>query len=136
MARLIYKPFGLIVGVLGGLVARKIFKRVWGAVGHEDEAPKATDASTGWREVVLAAAAEDQRDQPEEGDSVLRPLERRRVRMRRHETAAGRGRYRHQPWSRHLRDRRCHQSRLETWIRTHEERPNRHDQVCGSVQRV
>ena len=58
MARLIYKPFGLLVGVLGGLVARKIFKRVWGAVGHEDEAPKATDASSGWREVVLAAAAE------------------------------------------------------------------------------
>jgi hypothetical protein len=58
MARLIYKPFGLLVGVLGGLVARAVFKRIWGAVGHEQKAPKATDAGSGWREVVLAAAAE------------------------------------------------------------------------------
>ena len=58
MARLIYKPFGLIVGVLGGLAARAVFKRVWSAAGHEDEAPKPTDEDKGWREVVLAAAAE------------------------------------------------------------------------------
>ncbi|HZC31032.1 MAG TPA: DUF4235 domain-containing protein [Gaiellaceae bacterium] len=58
MARLIYKPFGLIVGVLGGLAARAVFKRAWTAVGHEDEAPKPTDADKGWREVVLAAAAQ------------------------------------------------------------------------------
>lgn len=58
MARLIYKPFGLIVGVLGGLAARAVFKRVWSAAGHEDDAPKPTDADKGWREVVLAAAAE------------------------------------------------------------------------------
>ena len=58
MARLIYKPFGLIVSVLGGLLARRIFKRVWSVVRHQEEAPKATDESTGWHEVVLAAAAE------------------------------------------------------------------------------
>jgi uncharacterized protein DUF4235 len=58
MARLIYKPFGLVVGVLGGLAARAVFKRVWSAAGHEDEAPKPTDEDKGWREVVLAAAAE------------------------------------------------------------------------------
>jgi hypothetical protein len=58
MARLIYKPFGLIVGVIGGLAARALFKRVWSAAGHEGEAPKPTDEDKGWREVVLAAAAE------------------------------------------------------------------------------
>jgi uncharacterized protein DUF4235 len=58
VARLIYKPFGLIVGVLGGLAARAVFKRVWSAAGHEDKAPKPTDADKGWSEVVLAAAAE------------------------------------------------------------------------------
>jgi hypothetical protein len=58
VARLIYKPFGLIVGILGGLAARAVFKRVWSAAAHEDEAPKPTDADKGWREVVLAAAAE------------------------------------------------------------------------------
>jgi len=58
MARLIYKPFGLIVSVLGGIVAGMIFKRVWSTVGQEDEAPKATDEAKGWGEIVVAAAAE------------------------------------------------------------------------------
>ena len=58
MARLLYKPFGLIFGVLGGILAGAVFKRVWSAVGHEEEAPKATDEGKGWGEVVLAAAAE------------------------------------------------------------------------------
>lgn len=58
MARVLYKPFGLVVSVVGGLVAGALFKRVWSAVGHEEEAPKATDESRGWAEVVVAAAAE------------------------------------------------------------------------------
>jgi len=58
MARLLYKPLGLIAGVLGGLLARKVFKRVWGVVAHEEEAPKATDASKGWAEVIVAATLE------------------------------------------------------------------------------
>ena len=58
MARVLYKPFGLIVGVLGGIVARAIFKRVWAAVPNEEEAPEATDERRGWGEVVAAAAAE------------------------------------------------------------------------------
>jgi hypothetical protein len=58
VARLVYKPFGLIISVLGGIVAGMIFKRVWGAVGHEGEAPAATDEAKGWGEVLVAAAAE------------------------------------------------------------------------------
>jgi len=58
MAKLFYKPFGLIFSVLGGIVAGMIFKRIWGAVGEEDEAPEATDETRGWGEVLVAAAAE------------------------------------------------------------------------------
>jgi hypothetical protein len=58
MAKLIYKPFGLLFSVLGGIVAGAIFKRAWGAVANEREAPKATDEGKGWGEVVVAAAAE------------------------------------------------------------------------------
>jgi uncharacterized protein DUF4235 len=58
MARLIYKPFGLIVSVLGGLVAGAIFKRVWRTVADEEDAPKATDERKTWAEVAVAAAAE------------------------------------------------------------------------------
>jgi hypothetical protein len=58
MARLLYKPLGLFISVLGGLIAGTVFKRLWGAVAHEDEAPKATDARRGWGEVIAAAAVE------------------------------------------------------------------------------
>jgi hypothetical protein len=58
MARLIYKPFGLIFGVLGGIVAGAVFKRVWAAVGHEEDTPNATDEDKGWGEVVVAAAVQ------------------------------------------------------------------------------
>ena len=58
MARLFYKPFGLVISVLGGILAGTIFKRVWGVVAHEEEAPKATDARRGWGEVIAAAAVQ------------------------------------------------------------------------------
>jgi hypothetical protein len=58
MARIIYKPLGLIVSVLGGIVAGAIFKRVWAATAHEDDAPKATDARKGWGEILAAATVQ------------------------------------------------------------------------------
>ena len=42
--------------MLGGILAGAIFKKVWKITAGEDEAPKATDARRGWREVLLAAA--------------------------------------------------------------------------------
>lgn len=58
MARVIYKPLGLLVSIVGGVVAGAVFKRVWRAVAHEEEAPKATDERRGLAEVVTAAAAQ------------------------------------------------------------------------------
>jgi hypothetical protein len=58
VARVLYKPLGLIFGVVGGMLAGSLFKRIWGAVAHEEEAPEATDATKGWGEVVAAAAVE------------------------------------------------------------------------------
>lgn len=56
MIKLLYKPAGMLVSVLGGMLAGAIFKRVWKIAAREDEAPEATDARRGWREVLLAAA--------------------------------------------------------------------------------
>jgi len=56
MIKLLYKPVGMVVSVLGGLIAGMIFKRVWKITAGENEAPKATDEQRGWREVLLAAA--------------------------------------------------------------------------------
>lgn len=58
MARLIYKPLGLLLSVCGGMIAGAIFKRVWGALRGEEEAPRATDADKSWGEVVAAATVE------------------------------------------------------------------------------
>jgi hypothetical protein len=52
MIKLFYKP----VSVLGGVLAGAIFKRVWKLAAREDDAPKATDAQRGWREILAAAA--------------------------------------------------------------------------------
>ena len=60
MNKLLFKAVSLGVsmvgGVVGGVLAGAIFKRGWKLAAGEDEAPKATDADHGWREILLAAA--------------------------------------------------------------------------------
>jgi hypothetical protein len=56
--KLVNKALGMLVGVLGGMVARALFKKIWKVSTGEDEAPKATDANRGWGEVLLAAAVQ------------------------------------------------------------------------------
>ena len=56
MTRVLYKPVGMLVSVLGGVLAGAIFKQVWKLAFSEDDAPKATDADRSWREILLAAA--------------------------------------------------------------------------------
>lgn len=36
-------------------MASTVFKQVWKAIGHEDDAPDATDQDRSWREVLIAA---------------------------------------------------------------------------------
>ena len=52
----LYKLLSLSASVLGGALAGAIFKRLWKITAGEDQAPKATDARRGWREILLAAA--------------------------------------------------------------------------------
>lgn len=53
--KLIYKPFGLILGLLSGLVASKLFNALWG-VFDKEEPPKPTTRETSWPKVIGAAA--------------------------------------------------------------------------------
>ena len=55
MIRVHYKLWGVLVSVLGGMLASVIFKHVWKLAAGEDDAPKSTDARRGWREVLVAA---------------------------------------------------------------------------------
>lgn len=56
--KFLYKPFGVLVSVLGGLLAGALFKRTWRAIAGEDDSPNATDRQRGWGEIVTAAALE------------------------------------------------------------------------------
>lgn len=56
MIKLLYKPVGMLVIVLGGILAGAIFKKVWKLAAGEDQAPAATDAQRSWPEVLTAAA--------------------------------------------------------------------------------
>ncbi|MFI0739376.1 DUF4235 domain-containing protein [Streptomyces sp. NPDC021100] len=51
-----YKPVGLVLGLAGGMLAGAAFRRTWKLLGHDDDAPDATDEDRTWREILLAAA--------------------------------------------------------------------------------
>ena len=53
--KIMYKPIGMLVGVLGGLAANMVFNKVWAKVAGGDEAPDATDKKATWGQVLLAA---------------------------------------------------------------------------------
>jgi len=54
----LYKPFGLLFSVLGGVLAGALFKRMWRVVTDEDDAPDAKDRERSWHEIVTAAAVQ------------------------------------------------------------------------------
>jgi hypothetical protein len=53
--KLIYKPFGLLVGIAGGILARKLFAAIWGRI-DDAEPPAPTTEHASWPRVVGAAA--------------------------------------------------------------------------------
>lgn len=54
--KLIYRPLGLILSVISGVLASFLFSKIWQAVSGDDEAPKATEAHRSWGDVLGAAA--------------------------------------------------------------------------------
>ena len=55
MAKLIYRPFGLVFGVFAGIVAGAVFKQIWKLVADEEDAPEARESEYGWRQILAAA---------------------------------------------------------------------------------
>ncbi|MFB8003775.1 DUF4235 domain-containing protein [Nocardia sp. NPDC056000] len=52
----LYKPIGMLVGVLGGIAANAVFTQIWRRASGEDRAPSATARNYSWQEVLVAAA--------------------------------------------------------------------------------
>jgi hypothetical protein len=53
--KLLYKPFGIVAGILGGMLARRLFSAAWGAL-DDAEPPKPTTERATWPRVLAAAA--------------------------------------------------------------------------------
>ncbi|URM91812.1 DUF4235 domain-containing protein [Streptomyces sp. MRC013] len=54
--KILYRPVGLLLGLVGGAAASALFTRAWKAVGRGSDAPDALDEGRSWREVLIAAA--------------------------------------------------------------------------------
>jgi hypothetical protein len=55
--KLIYKPFGVLLGILAGLIGQQIFNYFWGKFDDE-EPPEGTTKETSWPKLLGAAAAQ------------------------------------------------------------------------------
>lgn len=57
MITVLYKPWSILFGVVGGILASKLFTKVWALVSDE-QAPKPTQRDASWRSVLPAAVLE------------------------------------------------------------------------------
>jgi hypothetical protein len=57
LVKLLYKPVGILFGIVGGLLAKRVFEKLWGLVDDE-EPPTPTTQQTSWSKVIGAAAVE------------------------------------------------------------------------------
>ena len=53
--KLLYKPIGLILGILSGLIGKKLFDFVWTKIDDE-EPPEGTTQQADWSKILAAAA--------------------------------------------------------------------------------
>jgi Protein of unknown function (DUF4235) len=53
--KLIYKPIGISLGILAGLLGKRVFNFVWSKIDEEDP-PKPTTMQTSWPKLLSAAA--------------------------------------------------------------------------------
>lgn len=59
-AKILYRPVGLVSGVLGGLIASQVYRQVWKRVAHDDrdEAPKALSTEYPLKEILISAVTQ------------------------------------------------------------------------------
>jgi hypothetical protein len=55
LVKIIYKPWGIVLGVIAGLLSRRLFETAWKVV-DEEEPPEPTVAETTWPKVLGAAS--------------------------------------------------------------------------------
>lgn len=54
--KLLYKPFGIIAGVIGGMIATKLFQQIWMKLTGSKTTANPKSPQSGWAEVATGAA--------------------------------------------------------------------------------
>jgi hypothetical protein len=54
-SKLVYRPFGIVVNVLAGVVAGSVYKQVWSRVSATGHPPKPKESDYSMRQVLSAA---------------------------------------------------------------------------------
>ncbi|MFB6805300.1 DUF4235 domain-containing protein [Streptomyces sp. NPDC056387] len=57
-SKVAYRPVGLALGAVSGLIAGAVFKQVWKVVEGENDAPSAMDEDRSWKQILFAAAVQ------------------------------------------------------------------------------
>ncbi|MFB8107370.1 MULTISPECIES: DUF4235 domain-containing protein [Streptomyces] len=57
-SKIAYKPVGLALGAVSGLIASAAFKQTWKLIEGEGDAPDALDEDRPWKQILLAAAVQ------------------------------------------------------------------------------
>lgn len=55
--KILYKPFGIILGILAALIGKRAFNFAWTKIDDEDP-PKATTQEAEWPKLLMAAAVQ------------------------------------------------------------------------------
>ncbi len=53
--KFIYKPFAIIIGLIAGMIGKKVFEKTWGMFA-EDDPRDPDDRDAAWSEVLISAA--------------------------------------------------------------------------------
>ena len=56
MAKLLYKPVGIAVGLIAGAIAGQLFERLWAAIGSGGKPADPEDRDGGWVEIIVSSA--------------------------------------------------------------------------------
>jgi len=55
--KLVFTPLSIVLGLIAGLIGKKIFEQIWGLIDKE-EPPKPTTEEASWPRVLAAAAVQ------------------------------------------------------------------------------
>jgi hypothetical protein len=58
--KVLYRPFGMLSGIVGGIIAAQVFRQIWTRTTPGDRAdpPSALESEYPWWQVLAAAAAQ------------------------------------------------------------------------------